>query len=122
MEVATDTTFDDLVAILGQGLSQRRVYFASHPRVRERVTDFVSRFDELLRRDRREFFFLGYAEEKLIHEGHFLVGPTILGRRIVEFLCDLDSGGILFRAGVTAEELVELFELAMQATAGKLDL
>lgn len=103
---------DDLVTLLSQGLTQRTMYFESHPRVQQHARDFAARLETLLQAVRREYFFLGFVEGNLVHEGRFLVGPTILGRRVVDLMAALDCGGILFKTGLSAEEVLALFELA----------
>jgi HD-GYP domain-containing protein (c-di-GMP phosphodiesterase class II) len=105
-------SLDDLVSLLSQGLTQRTMYFESHPRVQQHARDFAARLEALLEADRREYFFLGFVEGNLVHEGRFLIGPTILGRRVVDLLTALDCGGILFKAGLAAEEVLVLFEIA----------
>lgn len=122
MDVDAPATYDDLVALLSQAIGQRLVYFASHPRVQGYAVQFVSKLDERLRLDHRSFFFLGFAEDNLVHEGLFLVGPTILGRHLVNLLRALDSGGILFRLGLTTEELLELFKIATLLKGEELSL
>jgi HD-GYP domain-containing protein (c-di-GMP phosphodiesterase class II) len=113
---------DDLVTLLSQGLTQRSMYFESHPRVQQHARDFAARIQTLLQADRREYFFLGFVEGNLVHEGRFLIGPTILGRRVVDLMAALDCGGILFKAGLSAEEVLVLFEIAADMRTRALDL
>ena len=115
-------SLDDLVSLLSQGLTQRTMYFESHPRVQQHARDFAARLASLLQADRREYFFLGFVEGNLVHEGRFLIGPTILGRRVVDLMTALDCGGILFKAGMTAEEVLVLFEIAADLRSRALDL
>lgn len=117
-----ERNLDDLVTMLSQGLGQRSLYFASHPRVQEIAAEFATELDGLLRRERREFFFLGFVEGRLVHEGSFLIGPTILGRRVVDFLRDLDSGGILFKRGLTAAEFLAVLDVATELKGNDLGL
>ena len=120
--VATLPIFEDLVTLLSHGLAQRSMYFASHPRVQQCAQEFASKLAALLAGERREFLFLGFVEGNLVHEGRFLVGPTILGRRVVELLRALECGGILFKAGVTAAESLALLDLAAAVRGRPLDL
>src|SRR5262245_42661931 len=115
-------SLDDLVSLLSQGLTQRTMYFEAHPRVQQHARDFAARLETLLEADRREYFFLGFVEGNLVHEGRFLIGPTILGRRVVDLLTALDCGGILFKAGLAAEEVLVLFEIAADLRTSALDL
>jgi HD-GYP domain-containing protein (c-di-GMP phosphodiesterase class II) len=118
----TARSLDDLVTMLSQGLGHRSLYFESHPRVQEVAAEFASELNHLLRSERREFFFLGFVEGRLVHEGRFLIGPTILGRRVVDFLDDLDSGGILFTLGVSASDILIMLNVATELKGRNLDL
>src|SRR5262245_37945672 len=115
-------SLDDLVSLLSQGLTQRTMYFEAHPRVQQHARDFATRLEALMQAERREYFFLGFVEGNLVHEGRFLIGPTILGRRVVDLLVALDCGGILFKAGLSAEEVLVLFEIAADLRTNALDL
>ncbi|HEX6811940.1 MAG TPA: HD-GYP domain-containing protein [Planctomycetota bacterium] len=114
--------FDDLVTLLSQGIAQRVTYFATHPRVQQPAREFAARLATLLQEQHREFFFLGFVEGNLVHEGRFLIGPTIFGRRVVDMLEAIGSGGILLKAGVTADEMIALFGIAADLRAGPCDL
>jgi HD-GYP domain-containing protein (c-di-GMP phosphodiesterase class II) len=114
MTVDPHATFEELVAILSQGIGQRHLYFAEHPRVQAYARDFVTMLNELLHKDQSEQFFLGLVEGNLVHNGLILVGPTILGLRVIELLQKLDSGGILFRGGLDADEILGIFEFATE--------
>lgn len=104
--------YEDLVARLCSGLRHRRMYFSAHPEVQTASAAVASELHELLSEGNREFFFLGVAHGRLVHEGRFLIGSTVLGRRLVELLERMRSGGLLFRAGVEASDVVSLFEVA----------
>lgn len=104
--------FDDLVMLLNAGISQRRMYFGQHPKVLACAEKFVTDLRELLRAKNQESFFVGVAHGKLIHDGHYLIGSTIAGRKLITFAERLRSGGLLFAAPVTPAELVNLFDAA----------
>ena len=93
MKSDAHATFEELVSILSQGIGQRTLYFATHPRVLEYSREFTTMLHDLLARDGQDRFFLGYAEGSLIHNGARLVGPTILGKRTIDFLTKINSGG-----------------------------
>lgn len=104
--------YEDLVARLCSGLRHRRFYFESHPEVRACAEQVSSELKALLNESGKELFFLGVAQGRLLHEGRYLIGSTILGRRLVELLERLHSGGLLFRAGVEAAEVTELLNVS----------
>lgn len=104
--------YEDLVARLCSGLRHRRMYFSAHPEVQAAAAAVAGDLRTLLADGSREFFFLGTAQGRLVHEGRFLIGSTVLGRRLVELLDRLRCGGLLFRAGVEATEVVALFDVS----------
>jgi HD-GYP domain-containing protein (c-di-GMP phosphodiesterase class II) len=113
--------YEDLVARLCSGLRHRRLYFEGHPEVRACAEQVARELKALLDESGKELFFLGVAQGRLLHDGRYLIGSTILGRRLVELLQRLHSGGLLFRAGVEAAEIAELLNvsaLVSGATAG----
>ncbi len=109
-----DGGYDELVILLSTGIGQRRLYFGGHPRVVACSEDFAAKLGALLARDGRESFFLGVVDGKLVHDGHYLVGSSIAGRKIVDLAANLHSGGFLFRRDVTAAEVRELFGLGAE--------
>lgn len=108
--------FDDLVILLNNGIGQRRMYFSDHPKVVTCCRDFTARLKEVLRSSGKESFFLGVVEGKLVHDGRYLVGPTIVGRRLVDFAEALHSGGFLFSDKIEQYEVRELLSVAAEVT------
>ena len=108
---------EDLVAKLCSGLRHRRLYFEGHPEIRACAAQVASGLRSLLDESGKDLFFLGVAQGRLLHEGRYLIGSTILGRRLVDLLQRLHSGGLLFRAGLEAEEVTELFTVSVVATS-----
>ncbi|MBK9387766.1 MAG: HD domain-containing protein [Planctomycetes bacterium] len=106
----TSPGFEDAIGVLGHAASYRRIYFREHPRVAALAEEFCRRLEVLLVAPQRTTFFLGLAGGKLIHDGRALVGSTIVAKRLIEQLEALGSGGVLFRRGTRAEELLELLE------------
>ncbi|MBN2170227.1 MAG: HD domain-containing protein [Candidatus Krumholzibacteriota bacterium] len=106
---------DELVALLCRGVSQRRIYFGDHPNVVAVSEDFTRALRQLLATEARDACFLGVAEGKLVYEGRFLLGASIVGRKIIDFVGGLHSGGLLFRADLAPAEVRELLGLAADA-------
>jgi len=118
---AIDRCTNDLVTLLARGISQRRMYFDGHPKVQACATETAQLLKNHLKGAKQDTFFLGVAESKLVHDGKFLVGPTIIGRKLVEFAELLQCGGFLFRRSMQATELLTVFSLAAElneSTAG----
>ncbi len=119
--MSENARYEDLVARLCSGLRHRRLYFEGHPEVRACAEQVAHDLAALLAESGKELFFLGVAQGRLLHEGRYLIGSTILGRRLVDLLQRLHSGGLLFRAGVESAEIAELLNvsaLVTGATAG----
>ncbi|MFH1842370.1 MAG: HD domain-containing phosphohydrolase [bacterium] len=107
---------DELVILLNSGISQRTMYFADHPKVKAIAENFITKLQHYLKHGNEEAFFIGVAEGRLIHDGHFLVGPTIAGSRIIATAQMLHSGGFLFKKGVTTSDVRRFFSLAAELT------
>ncbi|MCC6642125.1 MAG: HD domain-containing protein [Deltaproteobacteria bacterium] len=104
---------EDLVSGLCSGLRHRMLYFEGHPEVRTCSDQVARALHALLGESGKDLFFLGAAHGRLLHEGRYLIGSTILGRRLVELLQRLHSGGLLLRAGLEAAEVAALFEVSV---------
>jgi putative nucleotidyltransferase with HDIG domain len=105
---------DDLVVLLCTGISQRRLYFDGHPKIREITEDVTRALHRLLGESGRDSFFLGVVNRELVRDGRILVGPTIVGRHLIEFAEQLRSGGFLFDRGVDSREIGEFLSLATE--------
>ncbi len=110
------STCDELVIHMSNGIGQRKLYFASHPRVLACSREFTQKLKAFLEESGKECFFLGIVGGKLVHNGRYLVGPTIVGRRLVAFTECLQSGGLLFNGKIEPGEVCELFNLAAELT------
>lgn len=102
----------ELVILLTSGLAQRQLYFREHPRLREVADRVVSELTALLDETGRPSLFLGVVEGHIVHEGRYLVGPTIAGRRLVALAERLGSGGVLLERDITRAEVLSFFDLA----------
>jgi putative nucleotidyltransferase with HDIG domain len=114
--------YDELVILLCTGISQRKMYFDEHPKVAACGEDFILALRELLHADGKESFFLGVVDGKLVHNGRYLVGSSIVGRRLITFAGQLRSGGFLFSRALEPSELRDLFTLAAQLAEPLLDI
>ena len=106
--------FDDLVSLLSSGLGMRRLYFRNHQKVRAVAEQFTSNLHRLLEEVGKDAFFVGLVDGKLVLSGRFLIGPTLLGKKLVDFAEALDCGGILFRRGLVGEDVLGLLDLAAE--------
>ena len=97
------TTFSDLIILLSGGINQRRLYFDGHPKVRGQGESFVRLLREMLAESGDTAFFFGVLNEKFVHEGKYLIGPSIAGRNLLQFAEKMQCGG--FRFGERVERL-----------------
>jgi len=104
--------YNDLIALLSRGISQRRMYFEDHPRLKECAREFTTGLQRLLERDGRGKFFIGVANGKLVHDGRYLLGASIMGTRLQEFAGLLECGGFLFNHGLQEAEMLAFFSVA----------
>ncbi len=109
-----NSRIDGLVTLLSRGIHHRRIYFAGHGKVIDCADKLAKLLDAEISASDDGSFFLGTADDRIIHEGRMLLGASIIGRRIAAFLAELGSGGLRFRRGVNEEELVALFGVAVE--------
>jgi len=106
--------YEDLISALVNALSQRALFHRDHPRVQSSVADFVRGLRQRLGDDQREAFFLGVVEGRLVHDGRFLFGSTLLGRKLVKFADRLRCGGFLFRAALGENDVLSLLDFCVE--------
>ena len=116
------TSYEEAVSVLANALSHRSLYSDDHPRVRASTESFAATLTKLLREDRKEAFFLGVVKGRLVHDGRFLLGATLLGRRLVDLATRMKCGGFLFRAGLTSDEVRSFCSVAASLRKGVEDL
>lgn len=104
--------YADLATLLARGFGQRRMYPGGHPNVARCAKDFVTLLDRLLGQEGKTSLQLGVVDGKLIHDGRYLVGSTVVGRRLTAFAAQLDAGGFEFDSYLEADEMVRFFGLA----------
>lgn len=108
--------YADLATLLARGISQRRMYFAGHPNVKQCAREFVVLLGQLLAESGASSFLLGVVDGKLVHDGRYLVGSTVVGRQLTNFANLLEAGGYEIDARIEASELVRFFTLAAETT------
>jgi putative nucleotidyltransferase with HDIG domain len=104
--------FSDLIILLSGGINQRRLYFDSHPKVKSQGERFTGRLREMLNNTGETGFFFGILNGKFIRDGKYLIGPSIMGRNLIEFTERMCCGGFLFRKEVGVEEVTSFFRVA----------
>ncbi len=106
--------FSDLIILLASGINQRRMYFNNHPKVIDISAEFVKKLGFMLGEGQKDEFSFGVFNSKFIHKGKYLVGPSIVGRSLIEFAENLSCGGFVFRQPITSEDLINFFRLGAE--------
>ncbi len=104
---------NSLLILLCRAISTRRLYFSDHPKVRALATSFI----EQLRRFCAEYeinkLFIGIVDNTLIFEGRNLIGPSIVGRQLIQFAEKLRCGGLSFTKETSVDEFSTLLDLTI---------
>ena len=100
---------DDLVILLSRGINQRKMYFADHPKVKGHAGNFLKKLDSFLTETQSDSFFIGIVERKLVFNGRYLMGPTIVASKLISFAMDLNCGGFTFYRTTSETDLLEFF-------------
>lgn len=100
---------DELVILLSKGINQRKMYFADHPKVKGHAGDFLKKLDNFLTESQSDTFFIGIVDRKLVFNGRYLMGPTIVASKLISYAEDLQCGGFTFDRTTTEADLLEFF-------------
>jgi putative nucleotidyltransferase with HDIG domain len=109
-----ETSLGKIVILLSRGISQRKLYFADHPKVQACARDFVDHLQHFLAAGAQDEVFVGVVDGKLVHEGCYLVGPSIAGGQLVMLSRLLNCGGLSFGKHTHVDEVRALFSLATE--------
>jgi len=101
-----------LLVLLSRNIGQRKLYFSGHQIIRNACDVFAADLRKLLAELEIDRLFIGIVEDKLIYDGHYLVGPSIMGRQLVEFGRMLQCGGFIFKEDTTSEEIQVLLDFS----------
>jgi HD-GYP domain-containing protein (c-di-GMP phosphodiesterase class II) len=105
-----------LLLLLCRGISTRKLYFLSHPNVVEFSRKFMASLEDFCRETGREKLFIGVVNDQLVFEGRVLVGPSIMGRQLIDFAGRLHCGGFSFFRRLTEKEFGSLLDLTSELT------
>jgi len=109
-------TVDDLVILLTRALAHRKLYAPGHPRMQATSRQLEQRLGEQLAASAQGSVFIGVSDGKLVHEGRYLIGPSIAGGQLVRLAATLHCGGFRFDRGVAATEIASFLGLVTRKT------
>ncbi|MCB2216920.1 MAG: HD domain-containing protein [Desulfobulbaceae bacterium] len=104
---------NNLLILLCRAISTRRLYFSDHPKVRVLAKGFVERLREFCRETEINKLFIGIIDNNLVFEGRNLIGPSIVGRQLVQFADKLRCGGFSFTDQTSENEFSALLDLTI---------
>lgn len=102
---------NDIIILLCKGISNRRLYFSNHPKVRSYAETFLKDLDEFYQLAEKDEFFVGIIEGNFIFNGKRLFGPTVVGKQLIQFMQLLHCGGISFKKGVKVADICTFMDL-----------
>jgi HD-GYP domain-containing protein (c-di-GMP phosphodiesterase class II) len=113
---------NSILLILCRSISTRKIYFPQHPKVVEFSRDFLAALEDFCKESGRDKLFVGVVKGELVFEGKILVGPSIVGRQLIDFAGRLHCGGFSFSRLMTAAEFTELLNLTAELNQPVADL
>lgn len=101
----------DLIILLANGISQRRLYFDDHPRVVATAGEVAAGLNAVMAKSDGGVFSFGVFNGKFVRNGHYLVGPSIAGRALIDFAEHLGCGGFTFGPPLDPDHVTTFFRL-----------
>jgi HD-GYP domain-containing protein (c-di-GMP phosphodiesterase class II) len=111
-----------ILLLLCRSISTRKLYFPNHPKVIEFSRDFLLSLEDFCKETGQDKLFIGIVKGELVFEGKRLIGPSIVGRQLIDFAGRLHCGGFSFSRQMTATEFTELLSLTAELTQPVADL
>ncbi len=105
---------EERISHLISALAQRRLYDGAHLRVRSAAEEFVRALEQHHKAEHRRAFFLGVAESRLIDEGLFVFGSSVLGAKLTQLAQRCQCGGFLFPAETTVNDVLAFLDFAVE--------
>ncbi|WPD24652.1 MAG: HD domain-containing protein [Candidatus Electrothrix scaldis] len=106
-----DVKLNKIIVVLCKSIGQRKVYFSEHPIIRAVCQKVICELQAFFAASKKETLALGIVEKKLVYEGHYLFGPSIMGGQLIEFAELLHCSGFILKKGVSAQEIQHLLDL-----------
>ena len=103
---------NDMLVLLCKAISTRKVYFSEHPKVKKLSSEFLTKFKEFCRTAKLQKLFIGIVDNTLVFQGRNLVGPTVVGRQLIQFAERLHCGGFSFSNQTSEREFKSFLDLS----------
>ncbi|WP_339133230.1 MAG: HD domain-containing phosphohydrolase [Candidatus Electrothrix sp. GW3-4] len=111
-----DVKLNKIIVLLCKSIGQRKIYFSEHPIIKESCQFFINDLQDFFVATEKNKLCIGIADNKLVYEGHYLFGPSIMGLQLVEFAQLLHCSGFVFTPGVSVPEVQRLLDLTDHLT------
>lgn len=121
MEQKLLSLYTEIVALFAKGLVNRRLYYASHPRMEEAVANIVDLVGKYTRQSGADLF-IGVYQENFIFAGKRVLGPTVSGKAVLLLADQLGCGGFTLRKSLDIDELKRFFDMVALLGTGGMDL
>ena len=106
-------SLNNLLILLCRTISTRKLYFGDHPKVEKLMKEFMQNLKLFCRENEIDKLFIGIIDNNLVFEGRNLVGPSIVGRQLINFAEKLKCGGISFSSDTAETELKAFLNLTL---------
>ncbi len=106
-----ENTVNDIIILLCKGISNRKLYFADHPKVTTYVTDIIVLINEYFLLSGKDELFIGVVEGVFVFDGKRLFGPSVAGKILIDFVGQLRGGGLGLNKGLTVMELKKFLNI-----------
>ncbi len=106
-----DKKINDIIILLCKGISNRRLYFSGHPKVKSYAETFLKELTAFFEMTEKEEFFVGVIDGHFVFNGKRLFGPTIVGRQLIQFMEMLRCGGVSFHKNLIVADITGFMDL-----------
>lgn len=107
----TEQLLNDLLMHFCRSISNRRLYFADHPKVLEYSVHFLKLLNQFFQQEGKKELFIGIIDGNFIYEGKKMVGPSIVGKQFILITEMLHCGGITFTSEITKADINRFMNL-----------
>lgn len=97
--------------LLCKGIENRKLYYADHPRVNSLAEEIVRLANDHYAATGAEELFIGMADGFFVFEGTRIFGPSIAGKKLIQFAGALYCGGFILQKGITHADLKKFFDI-----------
>ncbi len=103
-----------LIVLLCRSIGQRKLYFSDHQIIKKSCKQFIASLRSFLNKLDTDSLFIGIVDDKLIYDGNYLVGPSIMGAQLIQFAGKLQCGGLIFGKETQLWEMKRLLDLTVE--------